>query len=234
MPSWFVEESDYQQTSGIEFDYMRSGYLNIQPTDANAGDAVSMPFLWWWPQYTYFSYNSYFWWWDGNQLATGGNAAEEELNDLRFVKFELDEDPDEFYYLVIPELKKNPFTDLNGIDLELDGYDPTYEDGLFEEILNGSYEFLGVEDAELGIADLLNWVELDNQQEITAAIERLAPQPLDNERETAAMERFVPSPDKTESVPEPSAVSGVLVVGVVLLAAIAKRSFSNFRQRLDR
>lgn len=214
MASWFVEESDYQQTSGIEFDLMRSGYLNVQATDGNASDAISMPFLWWSPRYSYYSSSVYFWWWDGNELATGGNV-EEELNNLHFVKFELDEDPDEFYYLVVPQVDKNPFIALDGMYLELDSYDPTYEDGLFEQILNNNHELVGVEDAELDIADLLNWVALANQQQTTAA-----------------MEISVPNPDKSESVPEPSAVSGVLVVGAVLLVVAVKRGCSNLWQRL--
>jgi hypothetical protein len=168
-----------------------------------------MPFLWWWPRYTYYSYFSYFWWWDGNQLATGGNV-EEELNNLRFVKFELDEDQDEFYYLVVPQIGTNPFIDLDGMYLELDTYDPTYEDGLFAEILNSNHQFIGVEDAELDIADLLNWVELANQQQTTAQVDVLPLQLAD-----------------AESVPEPSAVSGVLLLGAIFLAAVVKRSFSN-------
>jgi len=211
MTSWFVEESDYQQTSGIEFDLMRSGYLNIQPTDPNASDAVSMPFLWWSPQQSYYYNTSYFWWWDGKQLAGVDNLVEEELNNLRYVKFELDEDPDEFYYLVVPQTETNSFIDLDGIYLELDSYDPTYEDGLFAEILNSNYEFVGVEDAQLDIADLLNWVELANQQQTTTATQTL-----------------VPNQGQSESVPEPSAVSGVLVVGAVLLAALVKRGCCNW------
>lgn len=222
MASFFVEESDYQQTSGIEFEYVRSGYLNVQPTNDQASEPVSVPFVWYWPGYTYFrsrrsNYFSYFWFWDQNVLPEEKSAFESELNNLHFVKFELNEDPEEFYYLVLPKQDENPFLDIDGIDLELDGYDPTYEDGLFPEILNSSYEFVSVEEAELDMADLLDFVALENQEPI------LIPpsQPSDNV-------------GGSTSIPEPSSLGGISVVAVLLLVVMVKRGWSQVWQYLRR
>jgi hypothetical protein len=202
MASWFAEESDYQQTTGLELQFSRSGYLQIQTPN---NELVSYDFVGWWYWY---SSSTNFRWWDPDGLLAASNDSNSEadlLNQLQYINLEQDEYPGEGYYLMLPKLEENPFIEIDGIYIEADGDDPLYDEGLFSQFLKSGYELVGIQDAELGISDLLNSATMNQQVDVIG----------DNQ--------LLNNPDAVASTPEPSSAVGVLAIGVVLLAAMVKR-----------
>ena len=209
MASWFAEESNYQQTTGLELEFSRSGYLKIQTPD---NELLSYDFVGWFYWFTSISFR----WWDSDDLSAGSNGLNLEadlLNQLSYINLEQDEYPGEGYYLMLPNKEENPFLELDGIYIEADGDDPLNDEQFFSQLLKSGYKLVGIEDAELDITDLLL-----SPVEINPII---APDPL-------------PHPGDPVSTPEASSAVGVLAIGVVLLAAMLKRGCSNLWQRLGR
>lgn len=155
MASWFAEELHYQQTTGLELQFSRSGYLQIQTPN---NELLSYSFIGWWHQYSYST--SYKWWHNKDSLAAikDSNSEADLLNQLQYINLKQDEYPGEDYYLMLPKLEKSPFIEIDGIYIEADGDDPLYDGGLFSQFLKSGYELVNIQDAELDIADLFNSV----------------------------------------------------------------------------
>lgn len=208
MAYWFAEESDYQQTTGLELEFIRSGYLQIQtPTN----ELLSYDFVGWWYWY---SRSASFRWWDPYDLLAGSNDSNSEAdlpNQLRYINLERDAAPGEGFYLMLPNLEENPFIELDGIYIEADGDEPLYDEGLFSQFLKSGYELVGIQDAELEITDLLN--SATTNQALIGGGDRLSN-----------------NPEAVASTPEPSSLVGVLAISVVVLAAMVKRGCSNLWQ----
>ena len=213
MADWFAEESDYQQTTGLELEFIRSGYLQIQTPD---NELLSYDFVGWWYWY---SFSASYRWWDPYDLSTASNDSNSEadlLNQLSYINLEQDEYPGEGFSLMLPKKEDSPFMELDGIYIEADEYEPLYDEGLFSQFLKSGYELVGIQDAELEITDLLNSATT-NQQASTIPGNQLSN-----------------NPDALASTPEPSSLVGVLAISVVVLAAMVKRGCSNLWQRRTR
>ena len=213
MAYWFAQESDYQQTTGLELEFIHSGYLQVQtPTN----ELLSYDYIGWW---YLFGYHASFRWWDPDDLLAASNDSNSEadlLNQLRYINLEQDEYPGEGYYLMLPKKEENPFIELDGIYIEADGDDPLYDEGLFSQFLKSGYELVGILDAKLEITDLLKSAKINQEAGIIPA-------------DQVSNNQGDPVP-----TPEPSSAVGVLAIGVVLVAAMVKRGCSNLWQRLPR
>ncbi|NEO28736.1 MAG: hypothetical protein F6K03_18145, partial [Kamptonema sp. SIO4C4] len=51
---WFTETQGYENTTGLTFDLMNSGYLTIAPSN-DATETIDVPFVWWLPSSSYAS-----------------------------------------------------------------------------------------------------------------------------------------------------------------------------------
>lgn len=153
MASLFVNEFDYEQTSGWEYDTLNSGFLHI---DDPAEEAISIPFVWWFPR---FAFIRGFNWWEDLNLSVGGDETHAGLDSLRYINFEVDDNPDEFYYLVVPQLEDNdPFAQLDGVFIDVEEPVAELTNGTIEQILASNYT--------------LDRIEEDNSVEITTLLER--------------------------------------------------------------
>lgn len=204
MTYWLTQESDYQQTSGLEFDFGRSGYIEVED---NSGDSMSLPFIWWMPS-PYYSYGTTFNWWDGYELSSGDSLSTENLNSLRFVEFTSDDDSDEFYYLVLPDLETDPLIEFDSIYVESELDDPTIDNFIFSDMVQPEYTVTQVEEAELGLDDLVNFQTSQTQVEV----------PADNTGGTSS--------DMT-SVPESASPWSLVILGILLFATLLKRQFTD-------
>ncbi|MEC4982906.1 MAG: hypothetical protein SAJ37_07205 [Oscillatoria sp. PMC 1068.18] len=210
MVAFSVEELSYKKTENIEIDFIRSGTIQIQPTNDPNANSIDIPFLWWTARRS--SNPGSYKWWEDYELQDGGSLEESGLSDLRFVKFNLIDIPDglneppPLYYLVLPQLDNDPFLDLNGIEVDLASFNPSAFDDTFNTLLKDSYEGIGVENQFLEIPDLC-----PVRQQCIAEVD---PQP----------------PVPPEKVPEPGTNFGILALAIIFFVAIVKRNFSSAKK----
>ncbi|MGK7904651.1 MAG: hypothetical protein AB4352_25250 [Hormoscilla sp.] len=148
MIKWDLSEYDQDQLVGLDFEEINSGYIEV--ADNNGSDSISIPFLWWWPSYSYsasFNFYSYY-----------DSSVQESFDDLRYIQVQLSEDPSESYYLVIPELDENVFSLLDGAEITSEDYEVMYEEGALEQLLNENYKLIALEEEELYIPDMVGYV----------------------------------------------------------------------------
>ena len=151
MVDWNLSEWDFDQLAGIDFNFIRSGEIEIQAVDSPDNESISIPFLGYWPRYTY---STRFNFWDQYDLTVQERAEEE----LRFVNFVLAEDTNESYFLFLPELEIDPFIPLDGAQINLTSAEPFYQDDLdevFTAILKDSYSLTNILEVELDVPDVL-------------------------------------------------------------------------------
>lgn len=148
MVRWDLNEYDNDQLVGLDFEVINSGYIEV--ADNNGSDSISIPFLWWWPSY---SYSAGFNYWDSYDL-----SVQESFDELRYIQVQLSEEPSESYYLVIPELDINAFRPLDGAEINSEDYELMYEEGVLEQLLNENYELIALGEEEIYILDMVEYV----------------------------------------------------------------------------
>lgn len=136
------------------------------------------------------------------------NFSNEEIGGFNLVEFTLRSDPDNVFYLGLPKnLETNPFIDLEDWTVVSRTSDPTTDDNIFDQLIAPGYELDYVEEVEIDLNDNLQEISLhiNNYLEPEAAV---------------------------KSTPEPSAISGMVLLGVLFVGIITKRAVSKLRSRL--
>ncbi|MDY6805477.1 MAG: hypothetical protein SXA11_16940 [Cyanobacteriota bacterium] len=136
------------------------------------------------------------------------SSPNKEIGGLNFVEFTLRSDPDNVFYLGLPKnLETNPFIDLDDAIVVSRTSDPTTDNNIFEQLIAPEYELDYVEKIEFDLNDNLPEINLDikNNFELQKSVER---------------------------TPEPSAISGMVLLGVLFVGVIGKRAVSKLRSRL--
>lgn len=203
MADWLTQEQNYQQTSGLDFEFGRSGYFQVSPQN-DPSESINLAYIWWIP---FPSHNSTIHWWDGYELAGGQSISDEQLNSLRFIRFSPSANSDESYYLVLPEVDIDPFIDFNNIFLESQLADPTLDDSIFSEMVTRHYQVTQVTEAELDLQDLVNF-GLPESSPSQPEVPVTAP---NHEGQDSA------------SVPEMTSPLSLLVLGALFLGCLLRR-----------
>ena len=188
----------YDKISQDNLDFSRAGNLLLE---SDQGETLDIPFVWW----SYRSYYSYrYAYREEYEKFFGINSSpDDDMDELNFVKFELESDSDNLFYLALPKnLETNPFIDLDDAIIVSKTSDPTKDDNIFKRLITAEYEVNSVEEIELDFNDKVEEIEL-------------------------ALE----AKESVQSTPEPSALSGMLLLGVLLVGVMAKRAASQWRSR---
>ncbi|MDY6938848.1 MAG: hypothetical protein SWY16_14390 [Cyanobacteriota bacterium] len=194
MASLTVEEFNYEDTSGREYETLNSGYLYI---DDPAEEAISMPFVVWRPIFAYLRPVN---WWEDLNLSVEGDETYTGLDSLRYVNFKVDDNPNEFYYLMVPQLDDNdPFAQLDGISIDVEEPVEELTNGTIEQILASNYT--------------LDRIVEDDSVEITTLLER----------------PDISNPNPTP-VPEPSPSGGISLLSLLFLGVWLKRRLLKHRK----
>ena len=134
------------------------------------------------------------------------SSSNEEMDGLNFVEFKLRSEPDNVFYLALPKnLEVNPFIDLDDAIIVSKSSNPTTDNNIFEQLIAPEYELDYVEEVELNFNENVEEIDLDNNLEARQSV---------------------------ASTPEPSAISGMVLLGVLFVGVIAKRAASKLRSRL--
>ncbi|WP_159786253.1 hypothetical protein [Sodalinema gerasimenkoae] len=203
MADWLTQEQNYQQTSGLDFEFGRSGYFQVSPQN-DPSESINLAYIWWIP---FPSHNSTIYWWDGYELAGGQSISDEQLNSLRFIRFSPSANSNESYYLLLPDVEVDPFIDFNNIFLESQLTDPTLDDSIFSEMVTGDYQVTQVIEAELDLEDLVNFglpESPPSQPEVPVTVPN-------HEGQNSA------------SVPEMTSPLSLLVLGALFLGCLLRR-----------
>ena len=203
MTSWLVQERSYQQTSGLDFAFGRSGYFQVAPRN-DPSQSINLAYIWWIP---FPSHSSTIFWWDGYELDGGQSISDEQLNSLRFIRFSASTNSNESYYLVLPDVEVDGFLPLNNIFLGSQLADPTLDDSIFSEMVTRHYQVTQVTEAELDLQDLVNF-GLPESSPSQPEVPVTAP---NHEGQDSA------------SVPEMTSPLSLLVLGALFLGCLLRR-----------
>lgn len=203
MTDWLTQERHYQQTSGLDFEFGRSGYFQVSPRN-DPSESINLAYIWWIP---FPSHTSTIYWWDGYELAGGQSISDQQLNSLRFIRFSPSANSNESYYLVLPDVEVDPFIDFNNIFLESQLTDPTLDDSIFSEMVTRHYQVTQVTEAELTLEDLVNF----GLPEPSTPQPEVPVNPPNNEAQDSA------------SVPETTSPLSLMVLGVLFLGCLLRR-----------
>jgi hypothetical protein len=206
MPFWSAQQQNYQDTGGLVFSPGTSGHIQVTPQDGS-NEVLDLPFLWWMP---YQTHATTFYWWEDYELSDGGSLMTESLSAINFVRFTSYSDPDEFYYLLLPNLDPDPFLSFDSIYLESENANPTNDVPLLTSLINSEYEVNQITTSNVGFEDILTFERPD----------LLQPEP--------EVPLNPPSPESPDSqdVPEVTSPLSLLLIGILLAGSILKRRFT--------
>ncbi|NMG59524.1 PEP-CTERM sorting domain-containing protein [Geitlerinema sp. P-1104] len=203
MPFWSAQQQNYQDTGGLVFSPGTSGYIQVTPQDGSS-EALNLPFLWWMP---YYHRASTFYWWEDYELSDGGPLMTENLSAINFVRFTSYSDPDEFYYLLIPNLDPNPFLSFDSIYLQSENANPTSDIPLLTSLINSDYEVNQITGAKVEFEDILTF-ELPNTNESVVEV------PVETE---------FPETQQSQDIPEPTSTLSLILIGIIFGGSALKR-----------
>lgn len=203
MPFWSAQQQNYQDTGGLAFSSGTSGYIQITPQDGSS-DALNLPFLWWMP---YQTHTTTFYWWEDYELSDGQLLLTESLSAINFVRFTSYQDPDEFYYLLLPNLDPDPFLSFDSIYLESQNYNPTVDIPLLTSIISPEYEVNQITASNVGFEDILTFELPDSPESIVET----------------PLEPKLPESQQHQDIPEPTSPLTLILLGILLAGSVLKR-----------
>ncbi|KPQ39397.1 MAG: PEP-CTERM protein-sorting domain [Phormidium sp. OSCR] len=206
MPFWSAQQQNYQDTTGFIFTPGVSGYIQVTPKDGSS-DVLNLPFLWWMPHQPY---ATTFHWWDDYELSDGGAMQTESLSAINFVRFTSYQNPDEFYYLLIPNLDPDPFLSFDSIYLESKNANPTSDIFLLTSLINSDYEVNQLTGANVEFEDILTF-------ELPESYESVVEVPVDTQPSES---------QQSQDIPEPTSTLSLILIGIIFGGSALKRRWT--------
>lgn len=158
----------------------------------------------------YYHRVSTFYWWDGYELSDGQPLLTESLSAINFVRFTSYEDPDEFYYLLIPNLDPDPFLSFDSIYLESKNASPTSDIFLLTSLINSDYEVNQISGANVGFEDILTF-------ELPETYESVVEVPVDTQPSES---------QQSQDIPEPTSTLSLILIGIIFGGSALKRRWT--------
>lgn len=171
--------------------------------ESEPGEVLEIPFVWWYYR-RYYSYVHRKW--EGfDAFLDIDSSSESGIDSWSSIAFQ-ESDSGNLFYLAFPK-KANVFMDLDDAIVVSKTSDPTKDDNIFKRLIAAEYELNYVEE-----------IELDFNNNVAETV-------LPSNDNWEAQE-------SVQSTPEPSAISGMVLLGVLFVGVIAKRAASKLRSPL--